>query len=1061
MRIWATLLLCVGLVAPAAAQETDRSFLQNTLERVLSDAGREVRIEGFEGALSSKARLSELTIADDDGVWLTLKDAQLDWSRSALLAGRLEIAGLTAKEILLPRLPALPESDADAQSTGFALPELPVSVQIGAIRADKIVLGAPVLGQAATMSLSGAAVLADGSGTAQLNIKRLDRAGQIVLAGGFDNATEELSLNLSVTEEEGGLLATMAQIPGAPALDLKLAGAGPLDDYRAELRLSSDAQTRLAGVIATKMLADTATRQYAASLSGDMAPLFAPDLQPFFGPEVSLAFLALHSPEGGVQVEQFALRAAQLVMAGTLELAPSGLPESLSFAASIAGDGPVVLPLTGPETRVDKAVIEASYDRARGDTWTLNAVLTGLERAQMALRQAQITGEGILTHEPKHATALINASLQGLDTGEPAIQGALTDRVDARLQLGWDGLPTLSVHELSVDSGGASVAVNGEIGFDPTVTLSGRGQLTLPDLARFSSLVGQRLDGAISAEIRKVDMDADGNVSLSFSAGSEDLSIGVDAVDRLLRGATDLHFDGGFADGQPVVTLLQVDNPQFSAQVVEESSGTLAITTRLTNLATLVPELPGSFSISGQVVPGSEQWQLDLNADGPLGLSFYTNGWVRSDGQDTGIDLRGSVPLGLANGFISPRTANGTAILDLRHDGRLGLAALSGTVSMSGARFADPSSYLVLENISGQVVLSSATAQLRIDATGEGGGTLAIRGPIGRAPPMSTDLSLALRGLAIEDPALFATAVDGDLTLQGPLKGRATISGRLTLAETELRVPSSVSGTLSAIPEITHISPPAAVQLTRSRAGLLAEDNGGAGEEIALNLQIVAPNRIFLRGQGVEAELGGQLRLAGTTADVVPSGRFDLLRGRVQILGQRLDLTEGFATMRGSLDPYVRLVAETRAEEIIARVTIEGLASDPELTFSSEPELPEDEVLARLLFGRSVQALSPFQAAQLAAAVTGLAGGSGSGIIGSLRETFALDDLDLTSDESGGTTVRAGKYLSDNLYTDITVGSTGQSEINLNLDLTPNITVRGGLDNEGETNLGVFFEKDY
>ncbi len=57
--------------------------------------------------------------------------------------------------------------------------------------------------------------------------------------------------------------------------------------------------------------------------------------------------------------------------------------------------------------------------------------------------------------------------------------------------------------------------------------------------------------------------------------------------------------------------------------------------------------------------------------------------------------------------------------------------------------------------------------------------------------------------------------------------------------------------------------------------------------------------------------------------------------------------------------------------------------------------------------------------------------------------------------------MRAGKYLSDNLYTDITVGSTGQSEINLNLDLTPNITVRGGLDNEGETNLGVFFEKDY
>ena len=101
------LLLIAACLIPglAWAQEDDRDYLTAFLEDTLSDAGRQVTVTGFEGALSSRATMASLTIADDKGVWITLNGVVLDWSRSALLSGELNINELSAQEIIIARLP--------------------------------------------------------------------------------------------------------------------------------------------------------------------------------------------------------------------------------------------------------------------------------------------------------------------------------------------------------------------------------------------------------------------------------------------------------------------------------------------------------------------------------------------------------------------------------------------------------------------------------------------------------------------------------------------------------------------------------------------------------------------------------------------------------------------------------------------------------------------------------------------------------------------------------------------------------------------------------------------
>jgi len=341
---------------------------------------------------------------------------------------------------------------------------------------------------------------------------------------------------------------------------------------------------------------------------------------------------------------------------------------------------------------------------------------------------------------------------------------------------------------------------------------------------------------------------------------------------------------------------------------------------------------------------------------------------------------------------------------------------------------------------------------------------IGVSGPVSLTAPFDGDLQLRFNNTRLRDPELYDTRVDGDLRISGPLAGGANISGTLRLAETEIRVPSTGLGGATAIPDLQHVAEPAEVRATRGRAGLLgtaSTGGGGTARPYGLDVRVIALNQIFVRGRGLDAELGGQVRLLGTTANVQPQGRFELIRGRLDILGQRFDLDEGLIELQGSLQPTIRFSASTETDGDTATIVIAGPAYEPEISFLSSSGLPEEEVLARLLFGRGLENISPLQAAQLASAVATLAGRGGEGIIGRLRQNFGLDDFDVTTDADGNAAVRAGKYLSENVYTDVTVGAEGNSSISLNLDVTSNIVIRGEVEATGNSGLGVFFEKDY
>jgi len=598
-------------------------------------------------------------------------------------------------------------------------------------------------------------------------------------------------------------------------------------------------------------------------------------------------------------------------------------------------------------------------------------------------------------------------------------------------------------------------------------SVEGRLSASVADLAPFGDIVGRPLGGA-------VDLAADGALAADLSAfdgavtaTARNLRTGIAPVDRLLAGAVEAGLDAARTDGGIEVRAASVESRLLTAA----ARGTLGESTafsfdgRLADIAPFVSGFSGPVEARGRAVgAGPDRAGVEASVRGPAGAEAQLTGTVATSGADADLAISGAAPLGLLNDVIAPRALAGTARFDLRLDGPPGLSALSGRATTSGARLTAPLLDATLEDIAADVSLSGGRALVAIDSRFGGGGTVRLDGPVTLGGGFPADFDVALDRVRLTDPTLYRTSVDARLALEGPLLGGAQISGRVDVGETELRIPNGGGGRGGGLPDLTHIDEPAAVRTTRARAGLIREaaraGGGGSTLPFGLDVDVNAPNRVFVRGRGLDAELGGQVRIGGTTRDVAPAGRLDLIRGRLDILGRRLDLTEGAITLAGALDPFLRLAAETEVESTSVSIVVEGPASDPEVSFQSRPELPEDEVLALLLFGRGIETLSPLQIARLAAAVATLTS-SGGGLLGGVREGIGLADLDVTTGEDGNTAVRAGAYIADNVYTDVTVDTEGEAEINLNLDLSRSVTVRGSTSNTGESGLGIFFERDY
>ncbi len=243
-----------------------------------------------------------------------------------------------------------------------------------------------------------------------------------------------------------------------------------------------------------------------------------------------------------------------------------------------------------------------------------------------------------------------------------------------------------------------------------------------------------------------------------------------------------------------------------------------------------------------------------------------------------------------------------------------------------------------------------------------------------------------------------------------------------------------------------------------------------------MRINVTADNRVFVRGRGLDSEWRGQVRLRGTTDQLAMQGRVDLVKGEFDFAGRRFVLQDGsrIELLGGTdIDPVITARAVYSVTSLSAEIALTGRASNPQIKLSSNPEMPQDEIISRVLFGQGKQNLSAFEAAQLAAAVASL-GSSGSGfdVIGKLRGAFTLDRLTVGTlarpgaddeEDAGKPVIRGGKYITKNIY--IEAGSATEEEdaqsVSVDINLTKNLSVGTEATTTGNQKFKVQYKLDY
>jgi translocation and assembly module TamB len=669
-----------------------------------------------------------------------------------------------------------------------------------------------------------------------------------------------------------------------------------------------------------------------------------------------------------------------------------------------------------------------------------------------------VTAEARFTAAAGREGVTLTATATDLRTGVAEADGLMRGplRVDAAASR--EG-GTITLDRLTLDGRSLRAAVTGSMS-DVLTTLAA--DLTLPDLGAAGPRFGGRLAGRATLRIEG------GTEAVTLDARTDDLRIGQAEADRLLAGPATLAVAARRTDGVIRLDRLRLEGRQVTAEATARSDGAATradVTARIADLALLVPGVPGPLTLAGTVDADAAGYGLDLALRGPGGIDATARGRIAADARRATLRAQGRAEAALANAFIAPVSLRGPVTFDVGLDGPLTPAALTGRIALTGGRVALANPPLAFADSNATVTLGGGRAQIDARARNELGGSVTLRGAVGLVAPFAASLETAVSAFVVRDPNLYATSLSGQARVDGPLAGGARIAGAFVIGPTELRIPSSGLGGAAAIPDLRHLSEPPPVRATRARAGLLeAGAAPSTGRTTArpypLDLDFTA-GRIFIRGRGLDAELGGTLSIQGTSAAPIPVGGFELIRGRLDLLGKRFDLGSGKLYVEGDFIPRLELAATSRSDDITATIAVEGRADEPTIRFRSTPELPEEEVVARLLFGRGLQSLSAFQAAQLAMAVATLTGRGGMGLVDRLRRSFGLDDFDVQTGGDGAAAFRAGKYIAENIYADVVFGAQGKTEVTLNLDVSPTVTVRGRAASDGTTGIGIYFERDY
>ncbi|MDR0881634.1 MAG: translocation/assembly module TamB domain-containing protein [Candidatus Adiutrix sp.] len=1113
-------------------------FIGRQAAGLLAASGLSLTVGSIDGPLPERLALRQVQLADDQGPLLKADLVEVKLKPWALWNRQVHVPLIKLENPELIRLPA-----GEGQDQPGGPVSLPVDIRLdelavtgGLIRPEVLAgLGLP-LAPPLALAVHGGASLEGRRGSIDLKLD-IHSAGvaeivdglQLTLTGG--GSLEDWQTRLETQIRPGEVVALPAEVAALlkPELNLAATLTGGLNQpFRAKIDRADTGQLALAGQVSFRPdEAAAAQSELEADLQVRLADLaaLAPDLAGSLDLTVN-ARGRLNDVQGQVMLTSPRITAATGAMVGPLAL-------ETGWRFQQAGESPLVT-VTGLVARLAGLNLAGQLNALLGPEPRLEGTLEAdiADWAQLAALSGQpLSGEpvklkiNLAAPEGRQAAEVsLNVPYLRLAEGQSETlalrqtslefkAGDLFGRPDLDLQLalgpGLAGPLTWKSGAATVKGLGgqgqftaevAQAKMSGAIGGGAKDGLKLAGQYDLDDqpvidLERLNLMLGPsglnlreplRLRPGPEWQISPliVDFRPQGQLAAEVDLRPEALKIKASLKNLpylFFKPLAGPDLPGGEIQSLTVALEQTADGP----------AGDLKLKTQAApkELKKLRPILELNGHLSGGPTPalalegtiaGGPGWKADGRFTARLPLTpGPAGGWPQPNlGGPLAGDLKFTGPLGPLWALLGQpdQTLSGLAQIQTRLSGSLNQPQTEGAVYLAGGRFEDRLLGLLIKDINLEAVSTPEwPLKALLAAKDNRGGGLALEAqvrdlanPVIKAKGRLSHFSPLNR----DDLVIF---ISGDLGAEGPLS-QLNLSSDLTIdrGEMDLKI-ISAAGSVST--------------LDLSQSGdKITSANGG----LRLNLKVRLPGQFFIRGPGLESEWQGQLAIGGSSSRPSLVGQLSPVRGYFEFSAKQFQFSGGEIAFNGGVLPSLNLELTNSTPDLTAIIRAGGSAKKPTLTLESRPPLPEEEVLAHVLFGQNSSSISRFEALQLASALNDLRhfGAGGWSALGTVRSSLGLDVLrlggsggnntrqvssqsgsmarDMSGRQSGdaaGTqdediAVEAGKYLSDNVYMGVEHSGSGGAAVRLEVELTPSVSLEARSSAES-SRVGLGWKKDY
>jgi len=796
----------------------------------------------------------------------------------------------------------------------------------------------------------------------------------------------------------------------------------------------------------------------------------------------------------------------------TLRIAAQGLPNHPS--GTITAQGALLnapIDLAAYVSRQDGA-IHVDVRRAAWKSLEAGGALTlpagaKVPEGHLHLRMTRLADLAPLLHQPlagsieaavdaTKTTAKLTLTAQGLAApGTAALRRATLDATIANPQSHPDVQATLAVEGMtagSVSNAGARLQLRG-----PQNALAVSLAADAPDISGSPARLNAAL--TVNASTRSVALAslqaawkqqtlrllAPATLSFANGAAIDHLRLGLRQAVLAVNGRINptLDLTASLRDLPADLASIAVPSLSPAGTIAAEArlTGTLARpsgTVRLTASGLRFPTgaaagLPPANLVADATLQGTAA-QLDLRLTAGSSKATLTGTAPLTANGTLNLHATSALDLGLLNPILTAQgqRVRGELTLNATIGGTATAPRIAGTARLTGGDAQDYPQGVHITDISALVRGDGDRIDL-VRLTGRSGhGTLGGSGTIGLAAPMPVNLTFTASDATLLASPLITATLDSHMTVQGDVDGTLAVAGTLHVRQANVQVPNKLPSSVAVIPVRVAgapVKPTPAPNAAQTAAPARART-------IALNVTLDAPQQVYIRGRGLDVELGGTVHVRGTADHPLPSGGLSLRRGTLSLVGQTLTFSSGSIDFVGNgiTDPGINLVATSTTSTITATLTVSGTAKDPKITLSSVPQLPQDQILAQLLFHQGEGTLSPFQVAEIAAGLAQLSGStSGLDPLARLRSTLGLDQLSVGSNAAGNPTLQAGRYLAKGVYVGAQQGTgSNATQATVQVDLTkrlklvttagsPTTTATGATPTGQAASVGLTYQFEY